>query len=330
MTEAAPRRAVKRPTSAGISLAHLKFRRRHEHELRVYWHLAAAIEYARRYWESVPADDLPKTIAAMPGDQRVPFNAVDLPPATYLSHAPSVLRSLAENTLVNLVTAFEVYLFDVVQRTVFLVPKSVEDSDVTIRAADLAKQIAKPAPRAWFARAMADRYCRNKTHAELIKRVGKLVKSDVAKSQQAECDEWYKWVLVRNAIVHLGGEVSADLQENWPSRFPSAGSRLQITGSELGRVAMIARLLVSTLDRRFSAEIVGVQDQMLLARELYAHFGIATPSALSMRVSKTLGCKFSKNNAEQAIAEQKRGVHPDSGVVFTHEMLDEAPTAPAT
>lgn len=329
MTATTSRGATRRLTRRGISLAHLKFRRRHEHELRVYWHLSAAVEYAERYWNSVAPDDWPKTIAAMPGDQRVPFSSVDLSPATYLGHSPGVLRSLAENTLVNLVTAFEVYLFDVVQRTVFLVPTSVEDSDVTIRAGDLAKHIAKPAPRAWFARAMADRYCRNKTHAELIKRVGKLVKSDVANSQKTECEEWYNWVLVRNAIVHLGGEVSTDLQTKWPSRFPTAGVRLQLDGSDLIRVASIARLLVDTLDRRFGEEIVGVQDQMLLARELYARFGTSTPGALSMRVSNILGCRFSKNDAEQAISEQRRGNHPDPGIVFTHEMLGAAELPPA-
>lgn len=318
---AAPPRV--RQSGSGISLAHLKFLRRHEHELRVFWHLSAAVEYAARWWNTIGQSAWPRTIAGFPGDQRAPFSFVDLAPSEYLGHGGGVLRSLAENTLVSLVTVFEVYMFDAVQRTVFLDPSSVEDSDVTIRAGDLARHMARPAPQAWFARAMADRYCRNKSHADLIKRVGRMVKSDIVKSNDGECSEWYRWVLVRNSIVHLGGEVSTDLVAAWPSKFPSAGTRLEIRGPDVSRVAYIARTLVSALDGRLVHEVVRDEDKMLLARELFIRYGIAQPSTLAQRVSQVLGCRFSKNNAEQAISDQKRGTQPESGFAISEEMLAE-------
>lgn len=40
-------------TTRGYSLAHVKFILRHEHELRVHWHLLAALEYARRWIEGL-------------------------------------------------------------------------------------------------------------------------------------------------------------------------------------------------------------------------------------------------------------------------------------
>jgi hypothetical protein len=322
---AALKGSARKSSKRGISLAHLKFRRRHEHEMRVYWHVAAGAEYAKRYWDNIGNANWPKTLALQPGDKGPPFSFVDLEPSVYLAHGSDVLSSVAGNALVSLVTAFEVYLFDVVQRTVFLAPETVADSDVTVRAGDIATNISSESPRAWFGRFIADRYCRNKTHAELIKRVGKLVRSDIAKSQEAECDEWYRWVLVRNSLVHLGGEVSTDLAERWPARFPTPGILLELNGADINRVGYVARLLVATLDIRFLKEVVGTRDQEMLARELYIRFGTQNTSDLALRVSRTLACHFSKDSAARAISEQKRGLHPEAGFTFTTALIGGPP-----
>jgi hypothetical protein len=306
----------------GRSLAYCKFLLRHEHELRTHWHAKAASIYAERWWRTIPEAQWPPTTAAYPGDNVWPFTRIRIAPAEYLAYRQSVEQTLTLSTLVTLVTAFETYFYDAVQRTVFLNPESLAKSTIEFAASELADKVGRSDFKAWFAHRIADRYCRNKSHAELIDRLAKMVKSGVANQMATDIDEWRRWVLTRNSIVHLGGEVSRQLADVWPERFPQASQPILLTGNEINRVGQLSRSIVEVLDERFVAEIVNDADQELMARELFVRHGISSPVAIAKHVNLMLGSRMSRNRAEAALARQRREALEETGFTFLDEMLN--------
>src|SRR5258708_4276708 len=136
---------------SGYSLPYIKFIVRHEHELRVHWHSLAALEYARRWLEGLAPAATPLKLADFPGDKRSPFNNVDIAPAQYVRYMPGAAMSTSCRTLVQIVTVFETYIYDALQRAVFLDPERVKDSKIAFEASVLAGVMRRKSLRAWFA-----------------------------------------------------------------------------------------------------------------------------------------------------------------------------------
>src|SRR5438046_1760172 len=179
--------------TTGYSLPYLKFLTRHQHELRTHWHSLAALEYAQRWLVALPQPNVDERLTAYPGDNRQPFISIDITPSKYLSYAAGVSASLSERTLVLLVTVFETYIFDAIQRRV--------------------------------------------------------------------------------------------------------------------------------LEKRLVQEVIGDNDQVLLAQELFIRTGVSDPKRLSAAVSKCMGSNMKTNKAEEAVAAQRRGKTLDHGFSFIEEML---------
>jgi hypothetical protein len=306
---------------SGYSLPYIKFIVRHEHELRVHWHSLAALDYARRWLTGLAPADVPVKLADFPGDKRSPFTNVDISPAAYVGHSAGVASSISQRTLVQIVTVFETYIYDAFQRAVFLDPDLVKDSKVSFEASRLASAVRRSDVRAWFAHQMADRYSRSLTHGELISRLAKLAKSGVLQQHGDEYAEWQRWVLVRNSIVHLGGSVSTELAAAWPSKFASEQAPILLVDKDIIRAAHVSRLLSKNLDKRLVQEVIGDQDQALMAQEIFIRSGVSDPKKLSSAISKRSGANMKPSIAAKAIAAQKRGNAMVHGFMFIDEML---------
>ena len=188
-------------------------------------------------------------------------------------------------------------------------------------ASQLAEVVKRENFRAWFAHRIADKYSRNTSHGDLIARLATLAKSGILKQHHSECQEWERWVLVRNSVVHLGGRVSNDLATAWPAQYPTEGRPIKLTDKDILRAAYISRVLARALDKRLVQEVIGDNDQVLLAQELFIRTGVSNPKRLSAAVSKCMGSNMKTNKAEEAVAAQRRGKTLDHGFSFIEEML---------
>jgi hypothetical protein len=311
------------------SLAWAKFVKRMEAESRLYWSIACSLEYAKRWWDGLPPDQVPDFISRYPDDDVDPFKRVHIPPSTFNANKEGVLSMVAENTVVSFVTAFEVYLFEVAQRAFFIKPELLRESDLQFTAHELSHVVGRHDMRTWFSKAVADRLIRSRHHAEVIEFLNSTLKLGFVldknkRKYDSRVEEWRLWELVRNSIVHAARTVSVDLAErcsvvnagNWSRRFAKVGAGLALKSNDIAAVSKLARELADAIDKRFRSEIVKDLDDEILIREVFVNFGIDDPTKLIVRVGKTTKSKLSRQSVEKIIAHQKKTEQPVVGYDF--------------
>lgn len=306
--------------NSSSSIAYLKFIKRHEAELHSYWFHQAAAIYATR-WLDEHTQDIPNRLTSFPGDGVLPFTHLDVTPATFSDLVPTQQGYLAHSALFRLVTLFENFLYDGIQRAIYLEPGLLAKSDLKIEASALAEALLQESARAWFGHYVADKMCRGKSPAELITRVDGLLKAGIATRLRCEVDEWVLWTLVRNSVAHLGGDVTRELADKWPARFPQPGSKISLTTVDVTRVASLSRTLAAALDNGQVPLESRKADSELIASELFVRNGVDDPSDLSYRVSAILSVKITKEDAVRLLAKFRRSEMPDTGVTITDAML---------
>jgi hypothetical protein len=289
------------------SIAFLKFKSLLEQEIRTFWHVLASLEYAER-WLATAA---PATLAAHPGDKKYPFNAIDISPADFVAEQVLVASHIRENALVSFVTTFECYLSELIERLIYLEPSLVMDSDLQISAKEMAEVVPNTDMRRWLARRVTDKYLRNKTHGAMIERIDKFCKAGVSKSLESEIQEWSRWSLVRNSIVHTSRQVTPDLSAAWPTRFPTAGGAITLENKELSRIHHLALKIASAIDKRAIATLIHKRDEALIAREIFIQRGTSDATALRSVLGNIMPIKITKIDLEGMLAAQRRGVRPD-------------------
>jgi hypothetical protein len=303
----------------GNSLAHAKFIRRHEDELNSYWFHRVAAIYSSR-WLQEHGADIKKLVTSYPGDNHTPFKNLALTPSDVLALVPKQEQVLAQGTVVRLVTIFENFLYDCIQRAVFLHPTAIA-IEVKVDGSALASAVAGQGARAWFAHYVADKLCRGKTPTELLSRVDAILKAGVSSRLASDVDEWTRWTLVRNAIVHLGGDVTRELADRWPARFSGPGTAIKLLEADVRRVAYLSRTIAKNLDLGQQPRADRIADRDLLASELFIRFGVADPSELARKTTRILNTKMNRAAAEQLLAKVRRASPPDAGIVFPEEFL---------
>jgi hypothetical protein len=304
----APSAAAPQPIRSkyGRSLSFLQFKLRLTAELREFWYLTNSTFYAQRWVQSLQGNQRPATLGAYPGDGEYNFHSLDIPPSEFELIAPSVRDQLRNMAVVALVTTFEVYLSETLKRILVLEPTLLNTSGLEFTAPQIVDWLSSATPGVPFADTAGERLLRNKSHMEMIEKVSRFARADVIKGHSASVETWSNWVLARNSIVHLGGSVSFELAKAWPGRFPAAGATVHLSDKEVAHVGYLALRLASAIDSRAVDSVITDRDSHLLARELFARYGMADPRSLSRAVSKHLETKFSKNQAEKAVADQRR------------------------
>jgi hypothetical protein len=302
----------------GKSLAFQHFQKSIEAEIRNYWQINTSLIYASRWWNNIPSTEWPARISLYPGDTKNPFNSIDLPPQTYLDNQAHVISLTRENAILNFITAFEVYLYNIVKRIIFLDPSVINDSEMPFEAKDIALALNTTNFRDWFAEKVTQQYIKNKTHLKSIIRIQKLVKYEIVNPNKTLVENWNKWTYVRNAIVHNGREVSEDLKNVWSDRYTHIGSSLNLEDGDIIKVQYTAMELAKIIDELVMNKFIQYSDAELLTRELFIRDGIDDSKILAVKIFKILGCKFGKPLAEKSIAFQKRTSSRILGWRFTH------------
>lgn len=309
------------------SLAYRKFILRHEAELGSYWFQQTAASYAARWIGEHRAEITPR-LTSFPGDNCTPFKNIDVSADKFLNQAKLQAVTAGHAAVSRLVTVFENFLYDCIQRAVYINPSVIlgpdGKSDIKVDASELCGVISGQSARAWFAHYVADKYCRGRTPEGLIARVDALLQAGITKRLKDQIAEWVQWTLVRNAVVHLGGDVTSELADKWPERFPVARVRIDISYLDVQRVAFLSREICRQLDLGQVPMAARGADRDLLAAELFVQHGVDDPSTLSVILHSFLSVRANRGESERLIAKFRKWNSHDEGVVITDEMFDAA------
>ncbi len=288
------------------SITFTKFKVSLEAEIRTFWHLLSCQEYASRWLNNISPQ--PAHLSNYPGDNKNPFKSIDLSVPDFLSNSSYVQASVRENAVVSFITAFEFFLFETLERLIYIDPSLINDSSIPIEAKELSL-VTDQDIRRWLATKVADKYLRNKTHSEMITRIDKFAKSGVSKLPEVE--EWAKWSLVRNAVVHTSRFVTNELAVAWPTRFRCVGEPLNLTDREVARVHHLALTISSAVDERAVASTIKDHDAKLFVRELFIQHGISNPREIRKELGRVLQARMTVPNVEKIVANQKKGIVTD-------------------
>ncbi|MCB0755407.1 MAG: hypothetical protein H6603_06625 [Flavobacteriales bacterium] len=293
-----------------------------ESEIRNHWLITTSLVYTKRWWDTIQEVDLPKRITEYPGDKRNPFNSIDLPPKEYLENIRHTEVYTIENSIVNFITSFEVYLFQLTNRIIYLKPELIDASEMPFEANEIAKAINKSNFREWFSEKVTNKYIKNKTHLKMIKRLENVIKYELYNPNKDLIEEWNKWTYVRNAIVHNGRQVSQDLSSIWSSKFPSKSVDLNLLERDLVRVHYLAMEIAKRIDTIVVTRIIQDADANLLVRELFVRFGIDNSKELAKRVFSTLNHKLKTPMVDKCLGLQRRTNGDIEGWHFTKYNLE--------
>ena len=170
---------------------------------------------------------------------------------------------------------------------------------------------------------MADKYLRNLTHLKMLLKLQSLIKRDFKTTHKVELEAWNKWTYVRNAIIHSGREVSADLTSIWRDRFPQLGDPLKLTDKDCTVVSSLAIKLGKIVDSGALENHIELSDGTLLVREFFIRDGIDDRRALSQKVQKILHLKIRPTEVDQALGFQRRTNGKIEGWKFSHHNFEE-------
>lgn len=291
------------------SIAFLKFKSTIELEIRAYWHLLSALELSDRVVAGYTSARIPDE----PGNSGYPFKAISISPSNYLDESSTVAGYVRENSLVSFITTFEAYLFELAERIIYLQPDCISDSDMAMTAADVAAAAKSKDARQWIARKVAEKYLRNKTHAAMIKKIDKLSRSGTSVSLKTNIDEWHKWTLVRNSVVHTTRQVTQELSDSWPSKFQLAGGAFNLNNQDVSKVFSLAIGLAEAIDEMAVKHVIKKLDALVLAREIFVHEGVSDPGKVRQKISDAgMRVKLKNDELESSLARHKRGTEADS------------------
>jgi len=295
------------------SLPYFKFRKSLEREIRDYWSIAIAADFSNSWLNQFDSEKRITQVA----ENIPPYSYVDIKCSDYVKQLSTVIEHSRENALVNFITAFEVYLFEILSRIVYLRPENLANSEMKFDAKEIVSGLENSKDfKLWFSDASTDKTVRNKQHTEIIARIAKMAKCDL-KPMNSVIEEWNKWTYVRNAIVHSGRRVSSDLKNIWQSKFPTLGAKLNIPDNEIMKVQSIAMAIAKHLENRINKTIIDFEDASLLVRELFARNGIDDINQLKRILQKNISYRAKKQQIEKALSFQRK-----AGSVITEMNFD--------
>ena len=296
--------AEKKVSVNGRSLPFVAFQLSLSSEIRLSYYCRVSFAYAGRWWDHLKAEGKDyKRLTDYPGDNGRPYSSISIPVEEFLGpRLDEALDGVRGNAIVNCHTAFETYMVDILKRSVFLVPRLVEDSGVALTVADIVPAIDTGDSRRWLADKIAHHYMFNKSHREMLKWFGKALKADISKSSADLVDRWEKWSLVRNQLIHTGRATGASLAAIWPERFATRG----LDDSDITSCHTTAFELAAAIDAKVMASVIGERDARLFIKEVFVRFGTDDPAALSRVVWRVMGAKLSKSAVQAVLAEQRK------------------------
>lgn len=294
------------------SLAFFKFKKSLEREVRNFWSISVASEFSKSWLNQFDQ----KTRLTDIANEKSPFSSINIPCEEYISQLPTVIEHSRENSLINIITTFEVYLFEILSRIIYLKPDCLSDSEMQFDAWKITLGMCSDNFKLWFSNEVTDKMIRNKQHSEIIKKIAKFWKCDLSPIQD-KISEWNQWTYVRNSIVHTWRRVSSDLNKISPKEFPNIWSKLNISDSKIRRIASLADDILEHMDKRISETTIDFADASLLARELFIRYWIKDVPKIKKTLQKTLSFKANKEQVDKALSFQRKTNSSTNEVDFT-------------
>lgn len=286
----------------GYSIPFVRFRAALETEIRLAHYCRTSFIYASRWWEQHQGSY--GRITDYPGDAGRPFSSIDVTVNDYRGAVrEEAIAGVRANQIINVHTAFEVYLVDLVRRMIYLQPGLIEESGLNIAAGVLAAKITTTNVRSWFANLIAEHHMYNKSHTEMIEWVDRTCKFGILNGQKPLVKQWKKWSLIRNELIHGGRDIGLRLAKMWPERF---GARQALDDADTTNCHTTAHDLAAAIDVQARRSIIHDEDSKVFVREIFVRYGTNDAAALSRRVWAHLKAKLSKNEVQAAIAYQQR------------------------
>lgn len=288
------------------SIAFKIFQRRLTAEIRGYWYCRTSFEYTKRWWEEHDKYKEINLITQYPGDNTTLFSSIDISPTEYLQCKDDVLWSVRGNTLTNIVTAFETYLYYQTKRAIYINPSLIEESGIEFTAGEIASSFNHYDQQDWLAEQVVSKYIRNNSHSKMIKKIDKLIKGGLSNGEKTLIERWTRKVTLRNALIHNAKLVNIELTEEWPEKFSNIGQAIQLDDGDIVRTQSVAYKLAQKIDDQFNRTVIAEHDAKLLARVAYLHKRDLTFGQIADVVFKILNYPFTKSQVEGAIAYQNR------------------------
>lgn len=314
------------PKHDGNTLALLKFKIAVTKEIRAFRYSMSAYEYATRWWNEDNRVDNYDLITDYPGDTGRLFWSIKIKAKEYLSLRPDIESFIRGNTLININTAFEYYLSDVLKRAVIVKPSILSNSGMELQVSEVISHDSLLNLHKWVGSKVIDKYIRNKSHLEMISWIDRNLLCGIVNGQKSLVDEWVKWYSIRNELIHSGREISQFLQDIWPEKFvdPRRTIPVQLEDFDITSCHTTAYSLAKAIDQQVLRTAIGKEDAMLYARELFCRDGLEDPGEIARRVGQALCCNFNKIDANRALAIQRKSPNtPSDYFDFTPEMMNE-------
>lgn len=294
------------------------FKNRLTTEIRNFWYTRTAFEYSERWWkDKLKNNTTYEYITRYPGDDNNLFGNIDLPPTEYIDLKDDVIWSVRGNTITNIVTAFETYLYYQTKRAIYLKPEIIESSDITFTAGELGIGLSSNDQQDWIAEEVVKKYIRNNSHGKMIKKIDTLIKGGICNGESKLIDRWKKIVSLRNALVHNSRLVNKEVSELWPEKFKTIGEKINLEDGDVIKTHYVAYELLKKIDKQFIRAIINDEDARLLSRVIYLLERKKENGEIAQMVFSILNNRFSKDSVNSAVAYQKktREFIPDFNVV---------------
>ncbi|EOF7240463.1 hypothetical protein I6M88_20380 [Citrobacter sedlakii] len=288
------------------SIAFKIFQRRLTAEIRSYWYCRTSFEYTKRWWEEHEKYKDVNLITQYPGDNTTLFSSIDISPVEYLQCKDDVLWSVRGNTLTNIVTAFETFLYYQTKRAIYINPSLIEESGIEFTAGEIASSFNHYDQQDWLAEQVVSKYIRNNSHTKMIKKIDKLIKGGLSNGEKVLIERWTRKVTLRNALIHNAKLINIELTEEWPEKFSNIGQAIQLDDGDIVRTQSVAYKLAQKIDEQFNRTVIAEHDAKLLARVAYLHKRDLTFGQISDIVFRILNYPFTKSQVESAIVYQNR------------------------
>lgn len=288
------------------SIAFMQFKRRLTAEIRSYWYCRTSFEYAERWWNEENRKSEHDLITQYPGDKNQLFSSIDISPEDYISTKEDVLWSVRGNSITNIVTAFETYLYYQTKRAIYIDPSLIDGSGVEFTAGEIATSFSHHDQQDWLAEQVVSKYIRNNSHSKMIKKIDRLIQGGFSNGEKDLIERWTRKVTLRNALIHNAKLVNRELTEEWPDRFSEIGKPIQLDDGDIIRTQYVAYELAQKIDAQFQRAVVKNNDARLLARVAFLHKRDFTHGEIADVVFKILNYRFTKDQAESAVAYQTK------------------------
>lgn len=305
------------------SIAFMIFKKRLSSEMRTFWYCRTAFEYAERWWNEESRKEEFAYTTKYPGDDNQLYRSIDIPPQDYISQKDDRLWSVRGNTITNIVTAFETYLYYQTKRAIYIKPSLLAGSGIEMNAGEVADSFYVKDQKEWFADKVVSKYIRNNSHSKMIKKIDKLIQGGLTSGQEQLISRWTRKVTLRNALIHNAKLVNNELVEEWSDKFERVGVPIEMEDNDVIRTQYVAHELAMKIDEQFNRTVVDKEDAILLARVAYLSNRELTLGQIVDCVSKVLNYRFSKDLAESAIAYQNRTREHISDFTIMEEIVQE-------